>query len=1027
MMRWNPAAHATWLAWCLFLPFAFSPAASLHAKSLQAGAKWFGPEGRAMVVHAQVAGREMDLAEAAAYLDSPAYARRLQRALPLIAAQVASDKIPCVVRDGMFRYRARDPARRLSPDQQWSPWAEDSNRNLRWAHQSLSLAGCYLRMLDGDSGPGAEADLEALLADWYRENAVANPPDPEFSWGDHTIAFRLRRTVAIYLALRKRGKLDPETARLLLRMAYSHTRILLEEEQIRMRGSNHALDQAQALFVSGMAFPFLKYADPPVRQAYRRAMYEAEFLVASDGVQTENSPAYHQWVPTKVFSLLTAMSEHLDEPLPGDFVARMIGATRFATWITRPDGTLPPIGDTGTGALSKFRAPEQVPVELRRQLDFAKSSGNKGAAPAPGLAIFGKSGYLIYRNRWSGGNPSQDVHLVFKCGFLSHGHRHDDDGNVVLYGFGTDWLTDGGMYGYEHASPERRYVTGPLAHNVSLPLGARTISRTGERRYRQNRASWGLTPVSDGNGATCHSYMYEGVDYRRRILFGEDGLRISDELDGPKAKEHRNVSLFRVPVDKSIETAKGQVEACDGGGRCLRISYDPGVIDRVVVSKGNDKHGFSFDTDGYLRTRPVQTIRLFWKPGTTESGYLLRFDGVSAFGAGIEPVRGPADESREAAAGVRLLPIGLGVGALLVLQLLVVRGRRSRWTLAWFCSGLVLGVVAIGLWIAPPRYLPSGSGSRVAVTLAQDLGEALSDPAKPHIVFLDGGSYSARGVDPARMEARLASKTGRAYRVVALALPGANQTERRVLLEDALSLLSPEQRAALHEARVTLLLEIHEQYDRYPLQQLVENPRSDRAYGYLRPSTIWHLRHKGFEQRREEDRIPLIRDVISLGAVNAVNAGIATRVDPVGKVQRASAFIGLRRADDSFRFKGLNKVIAEARKPPADIDFPVRNIADRRRHIVESFDARAARVVYFSVPSTTVDHVRYAKAFCRDQAPPGAACIDHANRWLLRRLNHRKYWFDAGHLLEQGAAQYTRWLTDRLIPQLEGQAGEAGK
>ena len=1016
-----------WLEWCLLLPLAVVLASPLQAKSLESGAKWFGPEGKATVVRAEVDGREMSLAQAAAYLESPAYSHQLERALPLIVAQVGSDKIPCVVRDGMFRYRARDPARRLSPDQQWSPWTEDSNRNLRWAHQSLSLAGCYLRMLDGESSLAAEANLKALVADWYHDNAVVDPPDPEFSWGDHTIAFRLRRTVAIYLALRERGKLDPDTAQLLLRMAYSHTRILLEEREIRMRRSNHALDQAQALFVSGMAFPFLKYADSPVRQAYDRAKYEAEFLVAPDGVQTENSPAYHQWVPTKVFSLLTAMSKHLGEPLPEDFIARMTGATRFATWITRPDGTLPQIGDTGTGALSKFRAQAQVPVDLRRQLEFAQSSGKQGTAPEPGLMIFGKSGYLIYRNRWSAGSPSQDVHLVFKCGFLSHGHRHDDDGNVVLYGFGTDWLTDGGLFGYEHDSPKRKYVTGPLAHNVSVPLGARTISRMGEPRYRNNKASWGLTPMLAGNGATCNSYMYEGVDYRRTIEFGKEGLRLSDKLDGLQAKDHQSVSLFRVPTDKSIKTVDGHVDVCDAGGRCLRISYDPAAIDKVVVSKGNDKYGFSFDTDGYLRTRPVQTIRLFWKHGTTESDYLLHFQGATVFNAGIDPVSSEVDGNAGMVNSVRLLPIGLGVSALLVLQLMMVRGRRTRWTVAWFAAGLVLGVAGIGLWIAPPRYLPAGGGSSVAVALAQDLGAALSDPEKPGIVLMDGGSYSARGVDPDQMETRLEKKTGRPYEVVALALPGANQTERRVLLVDALSLLSREQRAALHETPVTLLLEIHEQYDRYPLQQLAQNPRSDRAFGYMRPSVIWHLWQTGLGKMRSEDRVSLVEDVISLGAVNAMNAGIATRVDPADQVQRASAFAGLRRADKSFRFKGLREALAEARKSPAEIDFPLRKINDRREHIVASLAARQTRIIYFSVPTTTAHHTRYAKAFCHDQTPPGAACIDHANRWLLRKLNHRKYWFDAGHLLEPGAAQYTRWLTDRLILKLEDQKDEAGQ
>lgn len=615
---------------CLALCWCWPTGAA--AKQLESTDKWFGPEGRARNVVARIDGRQTGLDAATAYVMSGRHRKDLERNMRLLLGQTRSDHIPCIVEGNRFRYRARDPQKPLTPVQDWAPWSENPSRNLRWSHQGLSLAGCYLRQLEqGDAG--AVKNLTLLLSDWYAKNAVVDLPDPEFSWGDHTTAFRLRRVVTIFLEMDKRGLLDRKMTEVLLRMAYSHTRILLEESEIRMKGSNHALDQAQALFVSALAFPFLEYPLPIAEEAYTRAQYEAEFLVAPDGVQTENSPAYHQWVPVKAFTLLSAMARYLDRPLPKELEERMSGATRFAMWIPRPDGYLPMIGDTGKSAPIRFSAPAAVDESLKNQFRFVKSYGEAGTPPRPGTAIFEKSGYLIFRNRWSKGRSSDDIHMVFKCGMLSHGHRHSDDGNILLFAFGSEWLSDAGMFGYERKSPKRAYAVSPQGHNVSIPVGMGTVGRMGHPRYRKYRKQWGLRKAHGGNGAHCTSYMYEDAVYQRDVRIDRDGVRIEDEFSGG-GKVFQ--TQFRIPSDKRIEvdaTAR-RIRVCDGAGRCMRIDYSPDAISDVQLSKGSDEHGASFDTVGYLRTADVQTIRLTWKSGVAKSAYALRFEEGEFFPGG---------------------------------------------------------------------------------------------------------------------------------------------------------------------------------------------------------------------------------------------------------------------------------------------------------------------------------------------------------------------------------------------------------
>lgn len=649
-----------------------------HAKTLKDTAKWFGPHGDAMELKAEIDGHPARLDEAVAYLATPAYRRELDRISTIIRPMLRADRIPCINENGNFRYRSRDPLRAIGPVQDWGIWEGNASRNLRWAHHGLSLTGCYLRMLDQGDRRVAAADLKQLISGWYDANAVVVPPDPEFSWGDHTIAFRLRRTIAVYLALRDRGLLDEQSSATILKMVYSHTRILLEDPDVRMKNSNHALDQAQALFMSGATFPFLKYPRPVVREAYRRAKQEGDFLIAPDGVQVENSPAYHQWVPTKVFALLTAMSDYLDEPLPDDLAARMSGATRFATWIVRPDGMLPPIGDTGANAEATFRAPRGVGTDARERLEYVNSAGARGTAPQPGTAVFPDAGYFIYRNRWSKGRNNDDVHLVFKCGFLSQGHRHDDDGSIVLYGVGTDWLTDAGLYAYEHASAGRRYVVSPMAHNVSVPTGMETVRRTHSRKYRDNRSQWGLSAAPGGNGARCQSYMYSGADYRRDIALSDGSLQIHDRFSGD-VSGHPIVTLFRVPMDKTItnDEGRGELRICDARAGCLAIGYDTDAIDRIRISRGSDASGLSFDTAGYMKMRDVQTIRLFWSAGVLESDYRLGFDAGDVFAPAGSDTGRHGGSARGPFGGIAgkwwLLLSGVGLAAIVAIFL---RSRR---------------------------------------------------------------------------------------------------------------------------------------------------------------------------------------------------------------------------------------------------------------------------------------------------------------------------------------------------------------
>ncbi len=76
---------------------------------------------------------------------------------------------------------------------------------------------------------------------------------------------------------------------------------------------------------------------------------------------------------------------------------------------------------------------------------------------------FGKSGYVIARDKWKDPNAT---HLVFKSSsFYSRNHHHKDQNSIVLHYKGP-LLIDSGSYDYYGSSHWKNYYTRTIAHNT---------------------------------------------------------------------------------------------------------------------------------------------------------------------------------------------------------------------------------------------------------------------------------------------------------------------------------------------------------------------------------------------------------------------------------------------------------------------------------------------------------------------------------------------------------------------------------
>ena len=374
-----------------------------------------------------------------------------------------------------------------------------------------------------------------------------------------------------------------------------------------------------------------------------------------------------------------------------------------------------------------------------------------------------------------------------------------------------------------------------------------------------------------------------------------------------------------------------------------------------------------------------------------------------------------------------MMALTFGLSSLVLLQLIVVRGRWPIGkVLLVFGCGLFVGVVLINAWLQPPRFLPRATTSGLSMGLAQGIREGLSDPETSEFVLIDGGSYTARGVDDQLLERGLSGSLKRKVKVLALSLPGGNHYERWSVLRNGLALLDADTRHRFEQSRITLLLEIHSSYDHYPLAQLRKNKYSDRAFAYLQPGVALAAALADHGPMRQELRRKMWVDVLSHGATNAFNVGAFHRFVPSSEVEPGSGYQALLKPARGYRYRGMRKAAAAFRERSANFPagFPEKNIEARRRRIYKLLAARRpVRTIYYSTPSLNGGDLLYSYAFCRRFTQ--YACIDHAKWQLLKRLDSKDMWYDNVHMQRRGAELYSAWLARQLAVEMSRDRTEA--
>lgn len=367
---------------------------------------------------------------------------------------------------------------------------------------------------------------------------------------DHCVAVRLRALTTLSAQYGVAGRDAPPD--LVAIMAWD-VDWAMEPESIRE--NNHGMLLTVGVLHAAFGMPHL-VSQPDFDRALSRAVQVIENAFDADGVCRENTPAYHEFYLRSSRGLLTFVGSFFPGREPGRLQMLVERATTALSLLTWPDGSLPPIGDSGV-------APSTV-----------GSVDGELFAPASGFFVKKKRGFYV----------------SFRCGYSSITHKHMDDTALTVAIDRDELLLDGGLHNYDWNDPVTRCVKSQRGHSglffptfddlypgsVYLRPAPRVVSGMRREKVDESRTVSGWYVFDD-------EYRAE----RRVTLTGLGRIEVFDTFEAPD--EAVAVQRFLLPAHLDLTIGDGEIRASSDRA-WLRISFD---VNRLAVASEEETDGLA--------------------------------------------------------------------------------------------------------------------------------------------------------------------------------------------------------------------------------------------------------------------------------------------------------------------------------------------------------------------------------------------------------------------------------------------------
>lgn len=478
----------------------------------------------------------------------------------------------------------------------WDNWEVDpfKNRSWQWKLNWFSFVPYFLAYYHSTKDDKVLDEIKISINSWLNQYIDKDTSSFEFVWHDHAMALRAEQMVFFYVYTLNYSKKWFEKNNTFFEYMLGGIKkhaLLLSKDEYFTKYTNHGLEQARVLLILGLFLDDIE-SEKYQKLAISRIKDELLFAFTNEGVHVENSPAYHIFVLKVFMGIIKDFPKELLGDLSEQFDSIATKALSFITHIIRPDGTLPPIGDTEQLKTSDAYSLIYANTQEYKELFYALTQGKKGIKPKKLNQVYKNSGYAIFRDQWfDEKNYKQALQLIAKIGCLSQYHHQQDEGHISLYTFGEDWLIDSGMYNHNNTDSIRKYMRSRLAHNVPLISNTKYDS---DFSHRVN--NWEVIDFSEDENnpnVKIKLKVLENVIHNRNInLHTQDKVINIDDIFEFEDNQSRDITLqWHIPVDKTITISESlnQVSIVSKTGNTLILDIIGDTPDKIYIQKGINK------------------------------------------------------------------------------------------------------------------------------------------------------------------------------------------------------------------------------------------------------------------------------------------------------------------------------------------------------------------------------------------------------------------------------------------------------
>jgi len=329
-------------------------------------------------------------------------------------------------------------------------------------------------------------------------------------------------------------------------------------------GHNHGVVQAYALLAVGLLLPNHPDSIGWVRSGLSRLEKQMAENVSPEGVHREHSPAYHFFVLRHFLCAFDLARSH-GRSFSAVFQVRLRKMIRCGAHFVKPDGMLPPLGDTPRTSPERITKEELTAWSGRavEEYLYSISSGREGRPPESSGVFFPGGGVAIFHSGWGENIPVVEEHyLAYRVSTYDTSHKHRDVFSFDLYAYGSDLIVDSGGP-YRYGDKERKYFLSTSAHNTVVVDDA--DQRIGESRVHR----WVHTSAFDLLDAEHQNYP--GVRHRRALFFlRPDYYILLDRIESDRP--HRYSQLFHFRPSLRVEIDGNAVYTADpSGGATVKL------------------------------------------------------------------------------------------------------------------------------------------------------------------------------------------------------------------------------------------------------------------------------------------------------------------------------------------------------------------------------------------------------------------------------------------------------------------------